>query len=89
MGYRRTPRSRSPRQRRNMRQHPEIVAAARAAQVAMLARCDDRTGGQLYPHGWEPAPPEVQDEVDDATAGRWHSPATARKAIARLVAWNA
>ena len=89
MGYRRSPRRLSPRARRNVRRHPDIARDARDAYRAMLSRCPGHIGGTTYPHGWEPAPPEVQDEVDDASAGQWHSAASARKAINRLRGWNA
>lgn len=84
----------SPRQRRMVRKHPDIMIAARREIVAMDARCVQTPngygiGGFVAPHGWEPAPLSTQDLVRAAADGRFlASPSIIRREIACLAGWN-
>lgn len=84
----------SPRQRRMVRKHPALVAAARREIMAMDARCVQTpngygAGGFAAPHGWEPAPLSTQDLVRAAAVGRFLAhPSIIRREIACLAGWN-
>ncbi len=83
----------TPAQRRHFRRHLPLILAAQREVRRMDARCVPTPdgygiGGQTYPWGWEPAPPETQDAVTAAAAGVWLSRRYAASEVACLRGWN-